>query len=179
MMSQPFVGQIIRVGFAFAPAGWMRCEGQLVPISNFETLYNLIGTTYGGDGQNTFGLPDLRGRVSLNAGQGPGLSNYQIGQNGGTEKVTLTAQQNPQHPHSAAVITNAGNSQPNSSTLLANEGPQGITMIYTYAAYDAANQTAVSNASIASTGGQPHENRQPYLAVTWCISLFGIYPSQN
>jgi microcystin-dependent protein len=178
-MSQPFVGQVIRVGFNFPPAGWMRCDGQLLPIDQYATLFNLIGTTYGGDGQNNFALPDLRGRVALSMGQGPGLSNYVIGQNGGVQTVTLTSGQNPQHPHTANVINTAGNSQPNSSTLLANEGPQGITTIFTYAPYDAANQTGLSNASIAPTGGQPHENRQPFLAITWCISLFGIYPSPN
>lgn len=178
-MSQPFVGQIIRVGFNFPPSGWARCQGQLVPIDQNPTLFNLIGTTYGGDGQTTFALPDLRGRVALSMGQGPGLSNYVIGQLGGAQTITLTSQQNPQHPHTANVITAPGNSQPNSSTVLANEGPGGITQIYTYAAYDAANQTGLSGASIAPTGGQPHENRQPALAITWCISLFGIYPSQN
>jgi microcystin-dependent protein len=178
-MSQPFVGQIIRVGFNFPPAGWMRCQGQLVPISQYETLFSLIGTTYGGDGQETFALPDVQGRVALNMGQGPGLSNYTLGEKAGVESVTLNGQQNPSHPHLAMVITNAGNSQPNSSTILANEGPQGITQIFTYAPYDANAQTPLNGASIGPVGGQPHENRQPFLAITWCISMFGVYPSQN
>jgi microcystin-dependent protein len=180
-MSQPFVGQMIRVGFNFPPAGWMRCQGQLVPIAQYETLFNLIGTTYGGDGQNTFALPDLQGRVTLSMGQGPGLSNYVIGQQGGTETVTLTTPQLPQHQHFVNVITSvASGSTPGPQALLANEGPSGITQVYTYAPYDQANQTALNSRSIGfNSGNQPHENRQPLLAITWCISMFGIYPSQN
>ena len=180
-MSQPFVGQIIRVGFSFAPAGWMRCEGQLLPIDQYETLFQLIGTTYGGDGQSTFALPDLRGRVPLSMGQSPGTSNYVIGQNGGTQTVTLTGQQMPQHQHFANAVATGGSSPtPGSSNMLANEGPQGITQVFTYAPYDAANQTALSAASIANNqGGQPHENRQPLLVILYCISLFGIFPSPN
>jgi len=180
-MSQPFVGQMIRVGFNFAPAGWMKCQGQLLPISQYETLFNLIGTTYGGDGQNTFALPDLQGRVTLSMGQGPGLSNYNIGELGGTQTVTLITQQMPQHQHFVNVINSpASGNAASASGLLANEGPGGITLVYTYAPYDAANQTPLNSRSIGmSPGGQPHENRQPLLAITWCISLFGIYPSQN
>ena len=180
-MSQPFIGQMIRVGFNFAPSGWMKCQGQLLPISQYETLFNLIGTTYGGDGQQTFGLPDLRGRVALSMGQGPGLSGYVIGQQGGSETVTLNNQQMPSHNHFVNTIASTSTaSRPGTSTLLADEGPAGITLVYTYAPYDAANQTALRSNSIGvNPGGQPHENRQPLLAITWCISLFGIYPSQN
>lgn len=180
-MSQPFVGQMIRVGFNFAPAGWMKCQGQLVPISQYETLFNLIGTTYGGDGQNTFALPDLQGRVTVGMGQGPGLSNYVLGQKAGTETVTLITQQLPSHQHFVNVITSAGTgSAPSPQGLLANEGPGPVSLVYTYAPYDAANQTPLNSRSIGpNPGNQPHENRQPALAITWCISLFGIYPSQN
>jgi microcystin-dependent protein len=180
-MAQPFVGQVIRVGFNFAPAGWMQCQGQLLPISQYETLFSLIGTTYGGDGQTTFALPDLQGRVPLSMGQGQGLANYAIGQNGGSETITLTGAQMPQHQHFANAIASAGTgSTPGSSLLPANEGPQGISQVFTYAPYDQANQTALSASSIAANqGGQPHENRQPFLAVRYCIALFGLYPSQN
>ena len=100
-MSQPYVGEIRMFGGSFAPAGWAFCNGQLMPISENDTLFNLIGTTYGGDGQETFGLPDLQGRIPIHAGQGPGISqNYQIGENAGTESVTLTTQQIPNHSHS-------------------------------------------------------------------------------
>lgn len=180
-MSQPFVGQMIRVGFNFAPAGWMKCQGQLLPIDQYETLFNLIGTTYGGDGQTTFALPDLQGRVTLSMGQGPGLSNYVLGQQAGNEQVTLTNQQMPSHQHFVNVLTSTANgSSPNPQSLLANEGPGPVSLVYTYAPYDQANQTALRSNSIGfNPGGQPHENRQPLLAITWCISLFGIYPSPN
>jgi microcystin-dependent protein len=180
-MAQPFVGQVIRVGFNFAPAGWMQCQGQLLPIDQYSTLFNLIGTTYGGDGQTTFALPDLRGRVPISMGQAPGTSNYVIGQNGGNETVTLTGQQMPQHQHFVNVIPSAGNSStPGSSVLLANEGPQGISQVFTYAPFDQFNQTGLSASSIApNQGGQPHENRQAFLVIRYCISLFGIFPSQN
>jgi microcystin-dependent protein len=180
-MSQPFVGQMIRVGFNFAPVGWMKCQGQLLPIDQYEALFNLIGTTYGGDGQTTFALPDLRGRVALSMGQGPGLSTYVIGQQGGTQDVTLTTQQMPSHQHLVNVFTfPATGSGPSTQLLLANEGPAPVSLVYTYAPYDSANQTPLNARSIGpNPGGQPHENRQPLLAITWCISLFGIYPSPN
>jgi microcystin-dependent protein len=175
---------MIRVGFNFPPAGWMRCQGQLVPISQYETLFNLIGTTYGGDGQSTFALPDLQGRVALSMGQGPGLSNYDIGQKAGTESVTLNVQQMPSHQHFVNVLTSTANGNtPGPQSLLANEGPGPVSLVYTYAPYDAANQTALNSRSISFSppggGTQPHENRQPILVITWCISMFGIYPSQN
>jgi microcystin-dependent protein len=181
MMSQPFVGQVIRVGFNFAPSGWMQCQGQLLPIDQFSTLFNLIGTTYGGDGQSTFALPDLQGRVPNSMGQSSNTSNYVIGQKAGTQTVTLTGQQMPQHQHFVNVLGSAGNNNvPGNQSLLANEGPQGITQVFTYAPYDAANQTALSGSAIGpNQGGQPHENRQPFLAIRYCISMFGVYPSPN
>jgi microcystin-dependent protein len=179
-MAQPFVGQVIRVGFNFAPAGWMRCEGQLLPIAQYETLFTLIGTTYGGDGQTTFALPDLRGRVPISMGQAPNTSNYAIGQNGGVESVTLTNAQMPQHSHFANATGTGSNNVPGTQALLSDEGPQGITQVYTYAPYDAANQTALKGSSIGNSGGsQPHENRQPFLVIRYCISLFGVFPARN
>jgi microcystin-dependent protein len=180
-MSQPFVGQVIRVGFNFPPSGWAKCEGQLMPIDQNPTLFNLIGTTYGGDGQATFALPDLRGRVPVSMGQGAGLSNYNIGQLAGSETVTLTSAQLPQHQHFVNAITSAGSSSaPGPSVVLANEGPQGISQVFTYSPFDQANQTALKSTSIGQNpGGQPHENRQPFLVITYCIALFGLFPSQN
>jgi microcystin-dependent protein len=178
-MAQPFVGQVIRVGFNFAPVGWMQCAGQLLPIDQYATLFNLIGTTYGGDGQATFALPDLRGRVPISMGQSQNTSNYVIGQNGGTESVTLTGPQMPQHSHFVNKGTGTDN-VPSTAALLADEGPQGITQVFTYAPFDAVNQTALKSSSVGVSGGsQPHENRQPFLVVRYCISLFGIFPSQN
>ena len=175
-MSQPFVGQIIRVGFEFAPEGWMRCEGQLLPISQNETLYNLIGTTFGGDGNKTFALPDLKGRVPIGSSQ-----DYPFAQQGGSERVTLTPAQMPSHQHSANVYPYVGDTgRPHSENALANEGPGAIgTLVYTYAPYDAANMVALHDGSVSYNDGQSHENRQPFQVVLYAISLFGIFPSQN
>jgi microcystin-dependent protein len=184
-MSQPYVGQILMFAGNFPPSGWMTCSGQLLPISEYETLFNLIGTTYGGDGQSTFGLPDLQGRVAIHQGQGPGISqNYVVGAEAGTETVTLNSNQIPLHNHMllANTATNGGTNQiPSSSTILANEGVSGgpTTPPKTYLPAGG-TQVVMSNASIANAGGnQPHNNIQPVLAITYCISLFGIFPSPN
>jgi microcystin-dependent protein len=181
-MSQPFVGQVIMFGGNFAPAGWMTCSGQLVPISEYETLFNLIGTTYGGDGQTTFGIPDLQGRVPIHNGQGSGLGSYVIGQKAGSETVTVTTPQLPSHNHLIGIPSAPANqSVPSSSTILATESSNapGTGNAYTYAAAGGP-QTAMVASSIGSGGGsQPHNNIQPVMAVTYCISLFGIFPSQN
>jgi len=179
-MSQPYVGQILMFAGTFAPAGWMQCQGQLVPISENETLFNLIGTTYGGDGQSTFGLPDLQGRVPVHMGTGGGLSTYIIGQEAGVESVTLTTQQIPQHNHLALSQTAAGaDTTPTTTSILATEGvSNGTNNPYTYAPFDAATQVTLPANAIAQAGGsQPHENIQPICAITYCISLFGVYPT--
>ena len=120
-MSQPYIGQIMMVGFNFPPAGWANCDGQLMPISENEALFQIIGTTYGGDGQETFGLPNMQSRVAVHMGQGPGVTqNYQIGETGGVEQVTLTTQQIPSHNHNVQVLsgnTSANQSTPSSSTI--------------------------------------------------------------
>jgi microcystin-dependent protein len=171
-MSQPYVGEIRMFGGNFAPAGWMFCQGQLLPISEFETLFNLIGTTYGGDGQTTFGLPDLRGRVPIHQGTGPGLPTYTLAQNGGTPTVTLTTQQIPAHPHAYIASTTAGNANSPQNTFAAN----GTTNVSPY--YDSSAKTPMGANSIGNSGGnQPHDNMQPYLCIDFIISLFGIYPS--
>jgi microcystin-dependent protein len=153
----------------FAPAGWMFCEGQLLPISEFETLFNLIGTTYGGDGQSTFALPDLRGRIPIHFGSG-----FTLAETGGVESVTLTVSQIPAHSHPCLATTNpATGSTPNGG--LVAQGDQN-TNIYDPAAPDA----TMSGLSVSSTGGsQPHSNFQPYLCVDFIISMFGIFPSQT
>lgn len=183
-MSQPYVGQIMIFGGNFAPAGWMFCAGQLLPISENEVLFNLIGTTYGGDGQSTFQLPDLRGRAPVHMGQGSGLSNYVIGQTGGTENVTLTTQQIPSHNHMVRVYSvpnGASNSStPGSTVVLGDEAQSSGQTLANYAAYNNTNQVALAQQTIGFTGGnQPHENRQPLLVLNYIISLFGVFPSQN
>lgn len=183
-MSQPYVGQISMFAGNFPPAGWMFCQGQLLPISENETLFNLIGTTFGGDGQSTFQLPDLQGRVPVHQGQGGGLSNYQIGQSGGNESVTLNTQQIPSHNHTILANNAAGTTAvPGSGATLANEDVnQGTNNPLTYDPFESANpnQVTMPANSIAPVGGsQPHENIQPILVLNYCISLFGVFPTQN
>ena len=168
-MSQPYVGQLLLVGFNFAPVGWAFCNGQLMDISQNDTLFNLIGTTYGGDGQSTFALPDLRGRAALHMGTATTGSTYAIGQTGGVETVTLTANQMPLHSHAFQAAGVLGDSQHANNTLLADG----------QAIYSAnAPNVAMLGTSVSSVGGnQPHDNLQPYLVLNWIISLYGIYPS--
>jgi microcystin-dependent protein len=179
-MAQPYVGQILIFGGNFAPAGWMLCQGQLLPISENETLFQLIGTTYGGDGQSTFQLPDLRGRAPLHMGQGSGLSSYVIGQASGTESVTLTTQQITAHNHAAQISTSPANSSSPSNTILANEAiGLANANCFSYNAFGG-TQSTLAPATLQNTGGnQPHENRQPLLVLNYIISLFGVFPSQN
>ena len=166
-MAQPYVGEIRMFAGNFAPAGWMFCEGQLLPISENETLFQLIGTTYGGDGQNTFALPDLRGRLPLHMGNG-----FILAEAGGTEEITLTTSQIPSHTHPLVATTNIA-----ANTVTAGQVPAQTS---TYDAYLSGGPGAVPMApqSITGTGGsQPHTNFQPYLCVDFIISLFGIFPS--
>ncbi len=166
-MSQPYVGEIRMFAGNFAPAGWMFCEGQLLPISENETLFTLIGTTYGGDGQSTFALPDLRGRVPLHFGNG-----FTLAETGGVETVTLTVPQIPSHNHAML----ASNDIPASSSPGNNVTGQAAAKIYR-----SGNPTVFLNpGAIGSTGGsQPHNNFQPYLCIDFIISLFGVFPSQT
>ncbi len=179
-MTQPYVGEIRLFGGNFPPVGWAMCDGQLVSIAQYDVLYNLIGTTYGGDGVNTFGMPDLRGRVPTHQGAKSGQT-YVMGQKTGFETVTLIAQQLPQHTHPISVATAAGTvGVPTASTMLSNPGPAG-TPLPAYTPYSAANeQVALTAASTTPAGGNlPHENRQPYLGVNFIIATAGIFPSQN
>ena len=167
-MAQPYVGEVRMFAGNFAPAGWMFCEGQLLPISENETLFQLIGTTYGGDGQSTFALPDLRGRLPLHQGNGVVLA-----ETGGAEEVTLTAQQIPTHTHALVGTGNTANT--NTPTNNAFAGSTGAT-IFPYGTDQPL--TALHPTTISTVGGsQPHTNFQPYLCVSFIISLFGIFPS--
>jgi microcystin-dependent protein len=167
-MAQPYVGEIRMFAGNFAPAGWMFCEGQLLPISEYETLFNLIGTTYGGDGQSTFALPDLRGRIPLHQGNG-----FTLAETGGAEEITLTVNQIPAHSHPFLATTDIANQGSPSGTLCAQPS---VTKLY----FAAAGAAVMAANSITPTGGnQPHTNFQPYLCLDFIISLFGIFPSQT
>ena len=167
-MAQPYVGEIRMFAGNFAPAGWMFCDGQLLPISEYETLFNLIGTTYGGDGQSTFALPNLRGRLPIHQGSG-----FTLAETGGVETITLTMSQIPAHTHPLLASTDTGvDSNPANHSLAASPA------IAAY--YDGSPSTAMSANSVRPVGGsQPHNNFQPYLCVDFIISLFGIFPSQT
>ena len=151
----------------FAPSGWMFCEGQLLPISEYETLFNLIGTTYGGDGQTTFALPNLQSRVPVHAGPG-----FTLGQTGGAESVTLTTSQIPAHSHVPQAFAAAGS----------NSSPAGMVWAQSSLnTYDTNAPSAAMNAAAcgSSGGSQPHDNMIPFLAINFILSLFGVFPSQT
>lgn len=167
-MSNPYVGEIRMFGGNFAPAGWMFCEGQLLPISENETLFNLIGTTYGGDGQSTFALPDLRGRLPIHQGNG-----FILAQTGGTEEVTLTVQQIPGHSHPALCSGDTASGASPANTVLAAPADVNTLPFGTDAPVGALVASSISPVG----GSQPHTNFQPYLCISFIISLFGIFPS--
>ncbi|MGH8556853.1 MAG: phage tail protein [Methylococcales bacterium] len=169
-MAQPHVGEIRMFAGNFAPAGWMFCEGQLLPVSENETLFNLIGTTYGGDGQSTFALPDLRGRLPIHFGNG-----FILAETGGAEQVTLTVQQIPAHNHAFLAAANPANSNTPTNQVLAITSASTITPYGTDAPLTNLNASSIGPAG----GSQPHNNFQPYLCVDFIISLFGIFPSQT
>lgn len=174
--SDPYLGQISMFAGNFAPRGWAFCDGQLLPISQNQALFSLLGTTYGGDGVTTFALPDLRGRAPIHAGNGPGLSNYPLGQRGGLEQVTLAISQLPNHAHTAQVNATSpvGRGQ-GSDTPVNNFWAEGGSYSAT------SNATMSANAvTVQPTGGnQPHENRQPYATINYIIALQGTFPSRN
>ena len=168
-MAQPYVGEIRMFAGNFAPAGWMFCSGQLLAISENETLFNLIGTTYGGDGQETFALPNLQSRVPIHQG-----NSFTLAQTGGVESVTLTVQQIPAHTHALLVSTAAG-AQNNPSNQVIAASPSIKLFID-----DTPDSTLNSAAAVTPVGGsQTHDNLQPYLTINFIISLFGIFPSQT
>jgi microcystin-dependent protein len=168
-MAQPYVGEIRIFAGNFAPAGWMFCAGQLLPISEYETLFNLIGTTYGGDGQSTFALPNLQSSVPIHQGGG-----FTLAQTGGAESITLTVAQIPAHRHPMLASTNTG-TNPNPQTNVLDQMSGAILFYKTQPANSSLNVGAVSSVG----GSQPHSNLQPYLALNFIISLFGIFPSQT
>jgi microcystin-dependent protein len=177
-MSTPYIGEIRMFGFGTrgAPNGWQACDGSLLAIAEYDALYALIGTTYGGDGQTTFAVPDLRGRVPIHQGQGPGLSNYVIGQLAGAETITVLPNQMPAHTHTVVATTGAASSLTPGNTLL----PGAISGDSFYVTdVSSATQVPMSAQSTSIAGGnQPHENCMPTLTVQYCIATQGIFPSQ-
>jgi microcystin-dependent protein len=178
-VSTPFLGEIRMFGFNFAPIGWALCQGQLLPITQNVALFSLLGTFYGGNGTSTFALPDLRSRVPLSMGQGTGLSNYTIGQAGGTETVTLSLAQMPAHNHPVNASDSREFSLPGPSGR--SESPAGHVLARGNVYADAPDGTTVMNAGmIGDTGAaDPVGIIQPYLALNFCIALVGIFPSRS
>ncbi len=206
--TDPFIGQVITVGFNFCPRGWAPANGQLLPIAQNTALFSLYGTMYGGDGRTTFALPDLRGRAVVNAGQGPGMMNYRVGQRGGLETVTLTTQQIPAHNHpgTASGVTSASATVSGTATATAtstqtkirqqNGGDSGvaertggtndgvISAPNVSVTLDDLSITSLDVDGLAVTthnvgASQAHENRTPYLTMTNCVALVGVFPSRN
>ncbi|KQW81828.1 phage tail protein [Brevundimonas sp. Root1279] len=185
-MAEPFIGTIQAYGFNFAPRGWATCQGQVLAIAQNSALFSLLGTTYGGNGQTTFQLPNLGGRVPNGQGQSPGLSPYSMGQISGTETVTLTTQQMPAHNHSLNASTTVGaTSAPAAGNVLGCPTGQDETSlnpvaVTIYAPAPATPTIALAPASIGANGGnQPFSIMQPYLTINWSIALEGIFPSRN
>jgi microcystin-dependent protein len=170
-MSDPFIGELRLFGFTFAPRGWALCNGQILSIAQNTALFSLLGTTYGGNGQTTFALPDLRGRVPIHFGQGPGLSNYAQGEVAGVESVTLNTTQLPAHTHQVAAASTATSKSPSGALPAFTSGGSS---------YGTTPDLAMLPGMVGPSGNNlPHENRQPYLALNWCIALQGIFPSRN
>ncbi len=170
---EPFIGEISMFAGNFAPRGWALCDGQLLSISQNSALFSILGTTYGGDGRTSFGLPDLRGRVPIHAGTGPGLSNYRLGQKGGSETVTLTTSQMPSHNHTISASGKSPNSSSPNNSVMATLGP--IPGIYSSEVGKKAQMKPTGNTG----GNQGVDIRQPYATINYIIALQGVYPSRN
>lgn len=171
--NDPFIGEVQWFAGNFAPRGWAFCDGQLLPISSNQALFSILGTTYGGDGRTTFALPDVRGRVMIHEGHGPGLSDRRLGSKGGNETETLSANQIPSHTHTLRASGGSATAVVPNGNVLASPGRTRM--------YDSGTANADMNASaIASTGGgQPHNNMQPYNTLSCIIALQGTFPSRN
>ncbi|MBO1752046.1 phage tail protein [Actinotalea sp. BY-33] len=178
-MSDPFVGEIRMFAGNFAPSGWAHCAGQLLPISQNTALFSLLGTNYGGNGTSTFALPDLRGATPVHLGQGPGLSPYDIGQSGGAAAVALTVDDLPAHTHPVSTVaagTRGTTGNPSGAAWARSQQGRTTEKLYT----DDAGTVAMHTGSVGSTGaGAPHENRSPYLGVTFIIALQGFFPPRS
>lgn len=171
-MAEPFVGEIRLFGGSYAPLGWLACEGQLLPIAQYDVLFSLLGTTYGGDGISTFALPDLRGRLPIHQGTGPGLSTHVMGEMGGSEQVTLTAAQMPAHRHTMQASTRRA--------TVGRAASDGLLATATAPIYGPPPASTTLEASALNAIGQglPHDNMPPFLALSFIIATEGIYPSR-
>jgi microcystin-dependent protein len=174
----PFVAQLMLVPYNFAPLGWVFCQGQLLPISQFTAVFSLVGTFYGGDGKSNFALPNLQGCVAMGQGQGPGLNLYDIGETGGSDTVTLLTSEMPQHSHATmGVAQHANQASPGSSALsdALNAGGSPISLYATGTPNVAMSPSAISPAG----GSQPHNNMMPFVTLNWVIALQGVYPPRS
>jgi microcystin-dependent protein len=176
-VAEPFIGQVIAVGFPFVPVGWLPCDGSLQQISQYDVLYSLIGTTYGGNGTTDFALPDLRGRSPLGAGQGSGLPNYVQGQPAGTENVTIIANQVGAHSHNLMASSQNGAAINPATNLAIGQNP--LSQVQVYGPPPSTVSLAGTSIGTSTAGGQPHENRQPFIAINYIICAFGVYPSRG
>ena len=173
-MSEPFLAEVRMVGFNFAPRGWAFCDGQILPINQNQSLYSLLGTTYGGDGRTSFALPDLRGRTPIHVGASDGGTHHSQGQKSGEETHTLAVNEMPIHTHSLQASTNAATADDPTGQVLSKSRERS------YANYSPAQAVDMGASSVANVGGgQAHENMQPYLAVNFCMALQGLFPSRN
>jgi microcystin-dependent protein len=175
-MAEPFIGQIIPVGFNFAPRYYATCDGQMLSVAQYSALFSLLGTTFGGNGTTIFGLPDLRGRTPIHQGQGPGLPNFVMGQSSGEETHTLISTEMPMHNH---LVNAVGNTNSASTTPIGHlPGVDSSELASPYST--STNGTIMSASSIGITGSSiPHQNEQPYLTICYCIALAGIYPQRS
>ena len=164
-MSEPFLAEIRMVGFNFAPRGWAFCDGQILPINQNQSLFSLLGTTYGGDGRTSFGLPDMRGRTSIHVNP-----QHSLGQWSGENTHTLSTAEMPQHSHTAVGTTEVANQVTAGGNLLATTNSNS---------YAAATNEIENSTALSSVGGQAHQNMQPYMAVNYCIAIQGLFPSRN
>jgi len=173
-MGISFIGEIRMFAGNFPPNGWAFCDGQLIPIAENDALFTLIGTTYGGDGEETFALPDLRGRFPIHHGQGSGLSAHSIGESGGTEEVTLTVQQIPAHTHALLASTDPG------AAITPTDGVLGAGASVNIFRPSPPAATPMDVGAVSPAGGsQPHDNMHPFIGIHYIISLFGLFPSFN
>jgi microcystin-dependent protein len=170
-MAEPFIAEVRMWAISFAPRGWANCDGQLLPIAQNTALFSLIGTTYGGDGRTTTGLPNLQGRAAMHPGNGPGLTSRQLGQVGGNYTEQVPAEILPEHRHQSFATDNSADSTNPSGRMLAARNENS---------YDpAGNPTPMAGTAVGTTGGTAHNNLQPYLVLRFCIALIGIYPSRD